>query len=97
MPTAAIDPYCWIITIPLTLAIVWVMRLPPNSALKALWRDLCRHESNAWLCLTGARVDLEKAPLAAWRRHVLYVAVGGLAVTSLASLAACVLSICAAA
>ena len=83
-----IDPYAWIITLPLTLALVQLYFQPSDFVLKRWWRQIQEWESQAWTRLLLIEAELEARWRAKAGRVVHALAVGGLAMASLASLAA---------
>lgn len=79
-----IDPHAWLLTVPLTLALVQVFRSPANGACKRWWRELQTREAWAWDRLGWARPRCTPASLRAMQA----LAIAGLGVSSLASFAA---------
>ena len=48
-----IDPYAWLLTLPLTLAMVWLYVQPAEHYIKQVWRDLMMRQEHGWMLLTG--------------------------------------------
>lgn len=83
-----IDPYAWVFTGPLTIALIQLYFQPPEHPLKRLWRALVQVEAESWERLewligsVGPRITFR------YSLHLLWLPVIGLGLGSLASFAA---------
>ncbi len=86
-----IDPYAWLLTVPLTIAMVQIWFLPREHAIKRLWHSMQEAESDVWCRLHGGtwRPDPGRLPGAAWinTAMVYHGVLAVFAATSLASFA----------
>ena len=46
-----IDPYAWLLTVPLTIGLVQIWFLPADHALKRVWRSVLEAEADVWFRL----------------------------------------------
>ncbi len=84
-----IDPYGWLIALPLTVGMLWLYFQPSDHAIKQVWRQLQRLESTGLSMLVPGR-DVDDREQAHLIEHVLYwCALSGCAVASGLSLASC--------
>lgn len=83
-----VEPYAWLVTLPLTVALIHFHLLPEQHGAKRLWRALGQYDSLAWerLGWTGHALDLNAKPRA--RRLLFVVVLVGLCISTIASLAA---------
>lgn len=86
-----IDPYAWLLTVPLTIAMVQVWFLPREHAVKRLWQSVQEAEAEVWFRLYGGawRPDPSRLPGSAWMNTatVYHMVLAVFGITSLASFA----------
>jgi hypothetical protein len=83
-----IDPYAWLLTVPLTVALVGAYRLPGESLAKRCWREIAQAEALAWARLgLGDPLFGSEARSQLVRKAIFRLLLVGLAASSIASFA----------
>lgn len=86
-----IDPYAWLLTVPLTIALMQIWFLPAEHVVKRVWRNFQEAEADVWFRLHLGLWRPEPGSISGWsllnRRAAHHVLVAVFALTSLASFA----------
>lgn len=87
-----IDPYAWLVTVPLAFALLQMKLLPQDHAARRLLRQIAEQEANAWDVVGVRHRPFDLAGNPRMRMIVFVMTLTALIISSVASLAAFVLS-----
>lgn len=85
-----VDPYAWLLTVPLTFALIHMRLLPREHAVRRVWQQMQAAEATVWWRLSSGLMDADLRPPGSflYTTRVFCIVVAIFALASLLSFAA---------